>query len=102
MEKEEFLPANDFCTYHHVSYSFISGLEQAGLIEIATIEDQQYLHQDQLREVEKLVRMHTELEINMEGIEAIAHLLHRMKQMQQELKTLQLRLQLYNDEQQGI
>lgn len=102
MEKDELLSADDFCSYHHVSYSFISGLQDAGLIEIATIEEQHYLHPEQLRDIEKLVRLHTELEINTEGIEAIAHLLQRMKQMQHELKMLQQRLQLYNDGQEQL
>jgi hypothetical protein len=97
MEREDLVPANDFCTYHQISYSFISSLSDAGLVEVTVIEEQQYLKQDQLQDIEKLVRMHTQLDINPEGIEAITHLLQRMADMQQELRTLQQRLDIYEE-----
>lgn len=95
MEKEDLIPANDFCSYHHISYSFISGLSEAGLVEVAVFDDQQYLRQDQLKDLEKLVHFHTDLDINLEGVEAIAHLLERMHELQQNIKQLQQRLDLY-------
>ena len=39
-------------------------------------------------ELEKLVRFHYEMDINLEGIEAIHHLLQQMKTMQDEMKAL--------------
>lgn len=97
MEREDLVPANEFCTYNQISYSFISSLSDAGLVEVTVIEEQQYLKQDQLQDIEKLVRMHTQLDINPEGIEAITHLLQRMADMQQELRTLQQRLDIYEE-----
>jgi chaperone modulatory protein CbpM len=98
MDREDLIPANEFCTYHHISYSFISSLNEAGLIEVTVIEEQQYLKQEQIKDLEKLVRLHTELDINPEGVEAIAHLLQRLSDMQQELRSLQQRLDLYEGE----
>jgi chaperone modulatory protein CbpM len=98
MERSELVPAKEFCTYHHISHSFIRSLEDAGLIEIISIEEESFLHLENIQDLEKLVRLHTELEINPEGIEAIAHLLQRMQMMQQQMKELQQRLSLYEHE----
>lgn len=95
MEKTNLIPADDFCMHYHVSYSVIGGLEEAGLIKVITIEEQSYLQEDDLGEVEKLVRLYTDLEINIEGIEAITHMLQRMKAMQEQIRALQQRLRLY-------
>lgn len=95
MEKEDLIPANDFCSYHHISYSFINGLSEAGLVEIAVFDDQQYIRQDQLKDLEKLVHFHNDLDINLEGVEAIAHLLKRMQELQHHMKQLQQRLNIY-------
>src|SRR4051812_23396447 len=95
MEQSELIPAQEFCTYHHISHSFISRLEDAGLIEVVSIEEESYLHVDNIQDLEKLVRLHTDLDINPEGVEAIAHMLQRMGMMQQQLRELQQRLRLY-------
>jgi hypothetical protein len=95
MEREDLIPAKEFCSYYEVSYSFINSLSEAGLVEITVIEEQQYLHQDQVSDIEKLVRLHTQLDINPEGVEAIAHMLQRMHQLQEELRILKQRLDIY-------
>lgn len=95
MEREDLISAEDFCTHHQISFSFIATLQEAGLIEITTMEERQFLPADYLGEVERLVRLHTDLDINPEGVEAIAHLLQRMKEMQKEMQALRQRLRLY-------
>lgn len=97
MEKTELIPAKDFCLHHSISYTFVTGLCDAGLVEVVTIEQEQYIHPDYVAHLEKLARLHTELEINMEGIEAIAHLLHQVEELQQQLRHISGRLRLYED-----
>ncbi len=95
MENEDLILADDFCTHHQVSYAFITDLAYAGLVELTIIEEQHFIRADQLREVEKLARLHAELGINEEGIEAIAYLLQRMNGLQREVRVLQQKLHLY-------
>ena len=97
MEKTELIPAKDFCLHHSISYTFVTGLCEAGLVEVLTIEEEQYIHPDYVAHLEKLARLHTDLEINMEGIEAIAHLLHQVEELQQQVRHISGRLQLYED-----
>lgn len=97
MRTPRLISADDFCTYHKVEYSFINSLEQMGLIEITTIEQNRFINTQRLLDLEKFVRLHYELEINLEGIEAITFLLQRVKSLQQEINSLKNRLSLYEE-----
>ncbi len=95
MRTSSLISADDFCTYHKVEYSFINSLEQIGLIEITTIEQNRFIDTQRLLDLEKFVRLHYELDINLEGIEAITHLLQKVKNLQEEINLLKNRLSLY-------
>jgi hypothetical protein len=98
METENLIPVQLFCTHHSVEYSFIVSLNEYGLIEITTIEQTQYIFREQISELEKMIRLHYELDINLEGIDAIYHLLKRQNNMREELIALKNRLKLYESE----
>lgn len=93
----QLISTDDFCTHYKVEYSFISSLQQNGLIEIITIDHNSFIDHDHLKNVERLVRLHYDLDINLEGIEAITFLLTRVKNMQDEIIVLKNRLSVYED-----
>jgi MerR HTH family regulatory protein len=97
MQNENLVEARQFCISHNLEISFLSELQEHGLVEITTVEQESYLTIEQLPEVEKVVRLHSDLGINMEGIDAIRHLLQRMENIQQELIQLRSRLGIYED-----
>jgi hypothetical protein len=80
-----------------VEYSFIDSLQQHGLIEITTIDEHSFIDHDHLKNVEKLVRLHYDLDINLEGIEAITYLLNRVMSLQEEIIALKNKLSLYEE-----
>jgi hypothetical protein len=89
MERDDLIPAEDFCIYHNIEYSFITSLEDSGLITVRSVEQSSYIPGEELQKLEKFVRLHYDLDINIEGIETISHLLEKIEQMQKEI--LQLR-----------
>ena len=89
------IAANDFCTYHHVEYTFVRSLNEAGLVELTVIDQTDYIPETQLQQLERMVRLHNELEINLAGVEAISHLLQRMESIQEEMRLLRNRLNRY-------
>jgi chaperone modulatory protein CbpM len=97
MQTEDLIPASEFCMHSDVEISFIQSLQQSGLIQIIEIGESGYLQSDQLKELEKWIRLHRDLEINLEGIEAVSHLLERVKNLQNELSLLKKRLSLYEN-----
>ena len=95
MENIDLVPVQTFCVHHQIDLSFIESLQQYGLVEITTIENKTYLKEQQLHEVEKMVRLHYDLDINLEGIEAIAHLLEKLRNAEEHSRQLRNRLNLY-------
>ena len=97
MQTSDLIAINEFCVNHNIEISFISSLQQNGLIEITTIKETGFIDAGQLQQLEKIVRFYYELDINLEGIETITHLLRRMTSMQDEMIALKNRLRLYED-----
>lgn len=95
MNKKNLIPANEFCINHNITGSFISSLHENGLIKVTTVEETSYIHKNQLPDLERIIRFHGELEINIEGIESIIHLLKRINKMQNEITMLKNRLSLF-------
>ncbi len=95
MEMQEFIPIDNFCRQHGIEISFISSLQEFGLIEVMKVEEAECIPLSQLVEAEKIVRLHGDLEINLEGIDVITHLLQKVKDMQTEIQILKNRLRLY-------
>jgi len=98
METEYLIAIEEFCTSHNIEISFISSLQQSGLIEITTKQESSFIEADQLKQLEKYVRLHYEMDINLEGIETINYLLQRIGSMQDEIRILRNRLRLYENE----
>ena len=98
METQEFIPVEVFCNQYGVEISFISSLQQFGLIEITTFNETSCIPLSKLKETEKLIRLHEELEINLQGIDVVSQLLQRIQLLQLEIHTLKNRLSLYEDE----
>lgn len=98
MEKPNLILIEQFCTHYNVEVSFISSLYDFGLIEVVVIDESKYLPHEQLPKVEKMIRLHYDLEINMEGIDAISGLLKRVNDLQQQLLSAQNKLRLYEEE----
>lgn len=97
MENENLIDTEAFCASHKIEFAFINSLQYSGLIEIKTVEEKRFLTPEEIRRLEEYVRMHYELDINVEGIEAITHLLDRVKAMQSEITHLKNRLRRYEN-----
>jgi uncharacterized protein (DUF2344 family) len=97
MSNENLILIEQFCSYHNAEVTFISALKDFGLLEIVIVDEKEYLAAEQLAAAEKMIRLHYELEINLEGIDAIAHLLQRVESLQRELLAVQNRLRIYGE-----
>lgn len=93
--RTDLIIVNEYCRICHIEPSFIFMLEKDGLIEIDTINGENYLPLSQLYDLEKYIRMYYDLSINVEGIDAIHHLLKRVESMQSEINRLKNKLRLY-------
>jgi hypothetical protein len=86
---------NDYCRICHIDPAFIFTLQEGGLIDVDTIDGEQYLLLSELKDLERYTRMFYDLSINIEGIDAIHHLLDKVSSQQKEIDELKRKLSLY-------
>jgi hypothetical protein len=102
MQPEYLIAIEEFCTNNGIEISFISSLQQNGLIKITTIKESGFIDTEQLQKLEKIVRFYYEFDINLEGIETIMHLLQRINTLQDEIIVLRNRLRFYEPDENPI
>jgi len=95
MQTEYLITVDEFCSLHSIETSFIDSLRQTGLISLTSIDEREFIDARQLQQLEKFIRLYYEFDINMEGIETVTHLLHRITTLQDEIIALRNRLRLY-------
>ncbi|MEI7661636.1 MAG: chaperone modulator CbpM [Bacteroidota bacterium] len=95
MQTQKLIALEEFCASHGIEISFITSLQQTGLIEVTRVNERGFIASDQLKNLEKIVSFHFDLEINLEGIETINHLLQRITSLQDEITGLSNRLRMY-------
>ena len=86
-----------YCSMHGIDHAFITSLSEEGLISITVENDDEYIEEEQLPDLEIYTRWHHDMGINTEGIDAIRHLVHRLRNLQTELNSLRARLTIYEE-----
>lgn len=94
---DRYISIIEFCNCHHLELSFVHSLREYGLVQTVVIEEDEYIEQEQVIDLERMVRLHYDLEINLQGIDAINHLLDKVSHLQEEVRTLQNRLKRFED-----
>jgi chaperone modulatory protein CbpM len=95
MERDQLIEIEAFCDFYEVEYSFVDSLSRQDLIEVIVVEETRFLHIPELQRIERMVRLHHDLDINVAGIEAINTLLGRIDQLDREILLLRNRLRFY-------
>ena len=95
MNIAHFIPIKKISEYYQVEISFLTGLDEIGLIEISTIESTPYIHEDKISDIEKMIRMYHDLDVNLEGIDIVFNLLGKVNALQTELMIIKNRLSMY-------
>jgi chaperone modulatory protein CbpM len=90
----QLITITQYCIDCDVEQEFIDALEESGIISFAVVDTERYIREEQLNELERYIQLHYELRINIEGIDAIRHLLVRVDNMQKEIKQLKNRLHI--------
>lgn len=96
--EQDFIATETICFHYEIEIAFIDELEKMGLIQIEVIEQSRYIHQDHIGALEKMIRLHHELNVNLEGIDIVLNLLEKEKELREELNTLKNRLKRYENE----
>ena len=95
MDTKDLISVRQFCKYHNIPISFLKSLNEIELVEIISTKEELYIQTTQIRSVEKLIRLHYELDINLEGIHVVYNLLKQVESLQKEVIDLNNRLSFY-------
>ncbi|MBL7873456.1 MAG: chaperone modulator CbpM [Cyclobacteriaceae bacterium] len=96
MVTDNLVLVEQLCLYYKIEFSFIDSLEAYGLINVVVIDDCKYLSNEDLGEIERLMRLHYDLGINMEGIDVISNLINQIAELQKELTVAKNKLNQLN------
>lgn len=94
----EMIILNEFCASHQIEISLVQSLEDYGLVKTVVVDQSLCVQASELPKLERIVRLHQELNINPEGLDVIDHLLARIDDLGREVTELKNRLNFYNDE----
>ncbi len=97
MQEEHLILVHELCIYHNVELKFIHSLQEHGLIKLTNVEEKSFIPFSQLLELEKMIRLHYDLDVNVEGIDVIHHLVKKLEDAQNEIGRLKIRLKFYGE-----
>ena len=97
MKEDELILVKTICIQYELEYSFIEELQNYGLIVIHEEENDKYLEAERLTDLEKMIRLHQELNINLEGIDVILNLMEKIDNLKYELTSTKNKLFLLED-----
>ena len=86
MKGDGLILVKTICIQYEVEYSFIEELQ-----------NDKYLEAERLTDLEKMIRLHQELNINLEGIDVILNLMEKIDHLKYELSAVKNRLLLLED-----
>lgn len=98
MTTQNLILIEKLCTHYGVELSFIKDLSNVGLIEIVVLDQTQFIYQDKLSDLEKMIRLYDELELNLEGVDIVFNLLQKVETLQSQLNAVNNRLRLYEND----
>ncbi len=97
MSTTEYITVTHLCNQYKVTTELFQQLNETGLVQLITIEEEPCIHIETVHQVDKIIRLHQDLEVNPEGIDIILNLLRKIDSLQTEMNTLQRKLHLYKE-----
>lgn len=95
MENEKYILVRLFCEQTQIDPGFIQNLQEYELVEFEKRDNDLFMDENDISEIERMFRLHHDLGINYEGLDAINQMLVRIQQLQKEMDMLKRRLRIY-------
>ncbi len=75
-----------FSQYHQIEPQFVIDLYQNGLVILQKRDQEYFIEENDLSNLERYIKFHYELGVNLEGLEVINHLLNQIERLQKQIK----------------
>lgn len=97
MKTQEYITVTHLCNQYKVTTQWFHKLHETGLIQVVTVEEEPCVHITTVHQVDKIMRLHHDLNVNPEGIDIILNLLNKIETLQSEMNSLRSKLHLYKE-----
>jgi hypothetical protein len=98
MDNQKYIPVEQICIHYEVPKSFLMNLKEYGLITMLVIKEEECIEMNEINKIEKIMRLHFDLNINMEGIDSVLHLLDKVNALQAQITALNNKITFHEDE----
>ena len=95
MSNKDILKLEKFCELYEVPTSFVDSLNQFELIHLTTIDEELYINNEELPVIERFIRLHYDLDVNVEGLDVINNLVEKISNLQKQIIQLENELIYY-------
>lgn len=85
---KKYIRIQEFCQGHNLSETFVFELHDLGVIQIRQVDDLTVFPARDLNRLERLVRLHRDLELNPQGLHAVEHVLNQLESARREIREL--------------
>jgi len=89
------IEVEQFCVHYNIPSSFIDSLGSFELVKIIEVKNSKHLQVDDIRKVEKLMRLHYDLKVNFEALDVIENLTNQINSLQSEIHQLKNKIEFY-------
>lgn len=95
MINSNYILITQYSEYSNIENSFLENLFEYGLIRFEQEDNAIYINEEDIPEIERLYRLHQDLGINFEGLDAINHMLRKLEKMEKTINLLRKKIDLY-------
>lgn len=95
MDETTYILVREFCSHHHLDMTFMELLQQHGLIEISHLEEGDSFPADEVGHLEKMIRLHQELNIHPEDLDIVSDLLDQLESLQGKMDKIKSQLDFF-------
>lgn len=92
---QTYITISEYCSYNQVEPDFIMALVEGGILELRHEPNEPSIDLETLEALERYRRLRYDLDINIQGLSAIHHLLEKMEQMHFEMKRMENTISFY-------
>ena len=93
MANTTFIRIETICTHNELETIFIEHFHDAGLIKIHIHEKKKCIQNTEVHRLDKIIRLHQDLQLNPEGIDVVLNLLDRIEAQQTQIQKLNQQLE---------
>ena len=95
MENKDLIPITELSRVYQLDLVFFETLFEFDIIEFTIYQEVKLVPLAAIPKLEQIIRIHQELDVNIEGVDIIFNLMTKINQLESEIQHLKNRLNLY-------